>query len=305
MRLVEVSDPIPGKGEVLVKVHAATINPVDWKVRNGQMAMMTGRNFPRAMGMEFAGVVESLGAGVSTLSQGDEVFGTVTLKSAGAFAEKVVTSEKLVAKKPSELSFEQASALCVAPVAAWRGLIDKGSLKSGQRVFIAGCMGAVGSAAVAIARNLGAVVEGSCSQSDFQAAQAMGVSAVYDYKKNLPLSLSKRYDLVFDTAGQLPISEGLSLLCCRNSKFLDINFTPARMLRGLLNPRYKVVMGTPSQEVFDALAEMVSRSKIQIRIGETSLLDEAISLIQRTESGQTSKGRSVIMMSSDSSISKK
>lgn len=296
MRLADFEPAAPGPDEVRVSVHAAAINPVDWKVRRGDMKLMTGRRFPRAMGQEFSGVIDAVGSAVTRLRVGDEVFGTVEMKASGAFAEQVVTAEKLVVGKPRGLPFEQAACLCVAPVGAWRGLVDKAQLASGQQVFVAGCCGAVGRAAVQLAKARGASVAGSCGASDLEAARALGVEPVIDYARDDVASLNGRFDVVFDTAGQLSIAQGLALLKPGRGRLLDINFTPARMLRGLLTPRYKVVMATPSAEVLEAVAAAAASGTLQVEVGRTGPLSQAIALITDLEHGRKGRGRSVIVM---------
>lgn len=297
MRLADAVVDAPGADEVRVRVRAAAINPVDWKVRRGDMKMMTGRSFPRAMGQEFAGVVESVGRAVTRFKPGDEVFGTVGLKASGAFAGQVVTSQDLLAHKPAAVSFEQAACLSVAPLTAWRGLVDKAHLAAGQAVFVAGCGGAVGRAAVQLAKVLrGASVAGSCGAGDLDAARAMGVEPVLDYARGDLSALAARFDVVFDTAGQLSIAQGLALLKPGRGLLLDINFTPVRMLRGLLAPRYKILMGTPSVALLEAVGRAAADGILQIEIGRSAPLQEAIALVTDFEQGRKGKGRSVITM---------
>jgi NADPH:quinone reductase-like Zn-dependent oxidoreductase len=138
---------------------------MDWKIRKGDMKMMTGRKFPRGLGHDFAGVVEAAGPNVTRFKVGDEVFGATGLKESGTFAEALVTEAKTVFLKPQSLSFEEAAALPIVSATAWNALIDKAKLQAGQRVFITGCLGGVGRVAAQIARMRGAEIAGSCSAS--------------------------------------------------------------------------------------------------------------------------------------------
>jgi NADPH:quinone reductase-like Zn-dependent oxidoreductase len=140
----------PGSDEIVVLVKASSVNPADWKMRQGAMKFMTGRRLPRAMGTDFSGVVESVGADVTRFRAGDEVFGTVPLKPFGAFAEKLITKEKLTVKKPASISHEEAATLPTVGVTAWRAMVQKGRLKTEQTVFVNGAYGGVGQAAVHI-----------------------------------------------------------------------------------------------------------------------------------------------------------
>jgi NADPH:quinone reductase-like Zn-dependent oxidoreductase len=152
MRLEEAEPPAPGKGQVLVRVRAAAANPMDWKLRNGDSKLMTGRRFPRGIGNDFAGTVVAVGDGVTRFKVGDEVLGGASLRAPGAFAEMVAAGEKQVVAKPAGLSFEQAAALPTVGVTALQALMGKGKLKAGQSVFIHGCLGGVGRTAAQIAR---------------------------------------------------------------------------------------------------------------------------------------------------------
>ncbi|MFZ0388635.1 MAG: NAD(P)-dependent alcohol dehydrogenase, partial [Solirubrobacteraceae bacterium] len=151
MKLEPFSAPTPGKVEVRVQVRAAAVNALDWKIRNGDMKIMTGRRFPRGLGRDFAGIVDAVGDGVSDYRIGDEVFGTASIKAAGAFADLVVVATNLIAKKPAGVSFEQAAAMGIIGMAASQALITNGKLTAGQSVFINGCLGGVGRIATQIA----------------------------------------------------------------------------------------------------------------------------------------------------------
>lgn len=151
LRLADVDRPKPGQGQILVQVKAASVNPMDWKIRRGEMKVMTGSRFPRGLGHDFSGVVDAVGPNVERLKVGDAVFGAANIRQAGAFAEYVVADEEKVALKPTNVTFEQAAAMTVAGSAAWIGLMEKAKLTTGQSVLITGCLGNVGRLAVQIA----------------------------------------------------------------------------------------------------------------------------------------------------------
>ena len=137
LRLDEVTPPAPGRGQVRVQVRAASVNPMDRKIRRGEMKMLSGFRFPRGLGHDFAGVVEAVGPGVTRLKVGDDVFGVTSIPQAGTFAEYVVADEKNVWLKPSSISFEQAAALPVAYGTAIRMMNTIGKIKPGEKVLIA------------------------------------------------------------------------------------------------------------------------------------------------------------------------
>jgi NADPH:quinone reductase-like Zn-dependent oxidoreductase len=199
LRLEEAKQPDPERGQIRVRVRAAAANPMDWKIRRGEMRMLSGFRFPRGLGHDFAGVVEAVGPGVERLKAGDEVLGVTSINKAGAFAEFLVADEKNAALKPSSISFEQAAALTLVSVTAWNALVAKAKLRAGQSVFIIGCLGGVGRSAVQIARMLGADVAGSCSASGREEALALGVGEVVDYRAFNIAPYRHRFDVVFDT----------------------------------------------------------------------------------------------------------
>ena len=161
MQLEDFELQSPGPGGVAVKVKFTAINPIDWKVRRGELKMVTGKSFPRAMGSDFSGIVTAVGAGVTRCKPGDAVFGMARLKEGGALGEAVMTSETFIAKKPDSLTFEQAACLATPGVTAWNGLVDKANLQGKKRVFVNGCMGAVGEATVQLARMLAQAFQGA------------------------------------------------------------------------------------------------------------------------------------------------
>lgn len=294
MRLEDYELPTLAAGEVAVKVKFAAINPIDWKLRQGNLKMLTGKAFPRAMGSDFSGTVVAVGTGVTRLRPGDAVFGLARLKESGALGEAVVTNESFVARKPEALSFEQAACLPTAGVMAWTGLVDKAGLKPGQRVFVNGCTGGVGEAAVQLARMLGAEVSGSCGAKSMGRAQDLGIHPVYDYRQIDLASINERFDVVYDTAGTMSVSAGLRLLKGRGGALLDIHATPGKFIRAFLNRRVKLFFCTPKPEILDAVAAAAVNGAMGVTIGETVPLDEAIRLITGLEKGRKINGKGLV-----------
>jgi NADPH:quinone reductase-like Zn-dependent oxidoreductase len=213
LRVQEVDKPAVRDGEVLVRVHAVSVNPADWHFLTGTPYLMrvgTGLSKPkgRVLGLDFAGRVEEVGANVSGLQPGDEVFGAHT----GAFAEYVSAPENSMAPKPANLSFEEAAAVPVAGVTALQGLRDKGKLQAGQRVLIIGASGGVGTFAVQVAKSLGAEVTGVCSTRNVERVRSLGADRVIDYTSEDFAGDGARYDLVFVLAGHSSGSELLRVL---------------------------------------------------------------------------------------------
>ncbi|WP_434573928.1 NAD(P)-dependent alcohol dehydrogenase [Pseudomonas sp. Z3-8] len=295
MQVQDFELPTPGEGEVGVSVKFSAINPIDWKLRTGQMKIITGRKFPRAMGMDFSGRVISIGTGVTRFQVGDPVFGLARFKESGAFGHAVITKEAFLAHKPEDVSFEHAACLGTPGITAWNGLIDKAKLRAGQHVFVNGCAGAVGEAAVQIALMQGAVVSGSCSDRDMQRAKSLGVQNVYDYRNMQLSSVANRFDVVYDTAATLPVSKGVATLKS-GGVFLDLNPGPGKFVRAVFDRRLKMIIGSPRAEILDQLAKAASERSYNVRVAETVSMSEAIRLITELEKGRKLGGKGVIAM---------
>jgi NADPH:quinone reductase-like Zn-dependent oxidoreductase len=197
----ESEKPEPAEGGVLVRVHATSLNAVDWYGYSGRPYLarpLMGLRRPKssAAGSDFCGVVEAVGPGVDGLAPGDEVFGC----EGGAFAEYVV-AKKAVARKPANLSDEEAAAVPVAAFTALQGLRDHGELKAGQNVLVNGASGGVGTFAVQIAKALGATVHAVCSTRNVEQARELGADRVFDYTREDFTRGGARYDVLYDNAG--------------------------------------------------------------------------------------------------------
>ncbi|MBA1228176.1 NAD(P)-dependent alcohol dehydrogenase [Pseudomonas viridiflava] len=295
MRIEDFELCAPAKDEVAIQVRHAAINPIDWKLRNGVMKIVTGNTFPRGMGMDFSGAVIAVGPDVTRFKPGDAVLGLARFKKTGAFAQAVVTKEAFLAIKPESLSFEDAACIGTPGITAWNSLVDKAKLQAGQHVFINGCSGAVGEAAVQIARYFGATVSGSCSAKDIDRSKALGVQTVYDYRITPVSAIKTRFDAVLDTAAALSVSQGLAMLR-PSGVFLDLNPGPGKFIRALFDRRLKPIIASPRVEILDKLAEAASRGRFKIPVGEVVPLSGAINLITDIEQGRKLGGKGVIAM---------
>jgi NADPH:quinone reductase-like Zn-dependent oxidoreductase len=278
LRLDEVTPTDPRQGQIRVQVRAASVNPMDWKIRRGEMKALSGFRFPRGMGHDFAGVVEAVGPGVNRLKAGDEVFGVTSIPKAGAFAEYVVADEKNVGLKPPSVSFEHTAALTIVSMTAWNALVTKASLRAGQSVFVAGCLGGVGRSAVQIARMRGANVVGSCSASGREEALGLGVGEVVDYRAFDTASYRGRFDVVFDTAGALSLRQCGAML---KSGGISLHIVPTfvKLIGCLLPSRHYLVFGNPTPQCLAGIAEAAERGKLVPAIGRIVPLSEAISAV--------------------------
>jgi NADPH:quinone reductase-like Zn-dependent oxidoreductase len=209
LQLREIETPAVGDDEVLVRVHAAGLEPGVWHVMTGRPYLVRVMGFGlrapkvRVRGRDVAGRVEKVGRNAAGFRPGDDVFGTCD----GSFAEHAIARPELLAPKPANLSFEQAAAVPISGMTALQGLRDVGKVQAGQRVLIIGAAGGVGSFAVQIAKALGAEVTGVCSTTKVELVRSLGADAVIDYLREPLADGGRRYDLILDTAGRRSLSE--------------------------------------------------------------------------------------------------
>jgi NADPH:quinone reductase-like Zn-dependent oxidoreductase len=213
LRCQEVEKPAPGDDEVLIRVRAASANPLDWHFMRGLPyfgRMSMGLRTPKAgrLGFDVAGVVEAVGRIATQFKPGDEVFGMCR----GAFAECACTPESSLATKPKNVSFEQAAAVPVAAFTVLQAFRCKGQIRPGHKVLVNGASGGVGTLAVQVARFLGADVTGVCSTRNVAMAQSLGAGQVLDYTQQDFTRMGRRYDLIFDSVGNHSLSACLRVL---------------------------------------------------------------------------------------------
>ncbi len=208
LKLEEVEKPVPADDQILIKVHAASVNPLDWHYMRGiprVMRIETGLRKPKLMrlGVDCAGTVEAIGRNVTRFKPGDEVFGGRN----GALAEYVCAREEgAIVVKPASVSFEQAASVPIAGLTALQALRDKGQLQSGQKVLINGASGGVGTFAVQIAKSMDADVTGVCSTRNVDLVKSLGANHVIDYTKEDFAKTDQRFDLILDNVGTQPLS---------------------------------------------------------------------------------------------------
>lgn len=294
MRLAEFAPATPGDDQITVRVKAASTNPMDWKIRAGTVKMMTGKQFPRGVGTDFAGVVDAVGMAVKRFKVGDAVFGAMTMKNSATFADIILTAEGTASLKPEAISFEEAATLPIAGGTAWTALVDTARLESGQRVLVTGCLGSVGRAAVQIAKVRGAKIVGSCSASGFSEARALGVDEAIDYRKFDIARYRRSFDVVFDTAGAFSPAQCLSMLTPKGAA-LHINLNPIKMMSIILTSHNKAVMGKTSPAILEILAELAVSGNLKLPIAGIIPLADAIPAVTKLETGGPLKGKLVIV----------
>ena len=212
LQLNDVAKPTPKDNEVLVNVHAASANPLDWHLMRAEPFLARFANGllkPKntKLGADIAGRVEAIGSNVTQFHVGDAVFGAISITELGGFAEYVCAPEGLLALKPTTLTFEQAAAVPIAAFTALQGLRDKGHIQSGQKVLVNGASGGVGTFAVQIAKSYGTEVTGVCSTRNVDMVRSIGADHVIDYTKDDFTQNGQRYDLIFDAVGNRSVAD--------------------------------------------------------------------------------------------------
>jgi NADPH:quinone reductase-like Zn-dependent oxidoreductase len=307
LRLEEVDAPDPGEGEVLLRVHAASANPVEWHVVRGEpflVRLIAGLRRPRdsKIGGDVAGVVETVGAGVTGLAPGDAVFGTAD----GSFAELACARVERLARKPQAITFEQAAGIPVAGCTALQALRDHGRLQPGQHVLVIGAAGGVGSFAVQIAKALGAEVTGVCSTANLDFVRALGADRVVDYTREEP---SGPYDLVLQVAGDASVAQLRGLLTEQGTLVVVGSGTGRDGKGGVLGPLTRMLVARFASRKkgrrvatfvakirtadLEALAALAADGRIQPAVERTYPLEQAAAALTEIESGHT-RGKLVV-----------
>jgi NADPH:quinone reductase-like Zn-dependent oxidoreductase len=267
LTLSDLPAPESHRGAVLVRVRAASINPLDWKIRRGTQKLMSGTHFPKLSGADFAGVVEQVGEGVTGLSPGDEVYGSTGSMKEGAMAELVRVSPESIARKPASLDFPTAASVPVVALAARTALRGLPELPPGARVLVNGCTGGVGLYATQLARRLGAHVTGACSAAGRELALAHGCHEVLDYRAEPVTASGRRFDLVLELSGHLSFDAAEAVLSPHGT-YLDFEPSPAGLVgNALANPfrshKHRYVLTTVKSADLTELAGEFDRGELR------------------------------------------
>lgn len=310
LKLEEIEKPTPDDDQLLVKIHAAAANPLDWHYMRGTpylMRMMTGLRKPKdiRLGVDYSGTVEAVGRKVTQFKPGDEVFGGRT----GAFAEYVVTREAgSVVLKPSTITFEQAAAVPIAAVTALQGL-RQGKVGPGTKVLINGASGGVGTFAVQIAKSLGADVTGVCSTRNLEMVRSLGADQVIDYTQADYTQGGQQYDVILDNVGNRPLLENRRVLTDdgkyvliggggpENGQWIGPMISPvkAMLLSPFINQEMGMLLADLTKEDLTLLGDLMQSGKVTPVIDRRYTLREVPEAIRYLETGRA-RGKVIITM---------
>lgn len=211
-RITDMPDPKLGDEDILIQVHAASVNPLDFKIRSGEFKLVLPYKLPLILGNDVAGSVVRVGNRVTRFKPGDEVYARPSKDRIGTFAQYIAVNETVAALKPSNLSMQQAAAIPLAALTAWQALVDIAKVKPGQRVFIQAGSGGVGTIAIQIAKHLGAFVATTTSTPNVEWVQALGADIVIDYKTQDFTQELRDYDIVLNSLGNHELIQSLQIL---------------------------------------------------------------------------------------------
>lgn len=291
LSLTEIPEPRPSESQLLVKVGASSVNPVDWKLHNGSFRWLMPVKFPSVPGFDLAGEVVEVGAKVERFKPGDRVFAMLDHRPGGADAEYAVVGETAAAPMPSNLDAREAAAVPLAGLTALQALRDNGRLGAGQCVLIIGGSGGVGHFAVQIAKARGARVTAVCSTPHVEMVRGLGADHVIDYKKQTGFAADEPYDLIFDTILSSPFRAFLPVMA-RKGVFVATLPTPSLLVRAVFMPLYssrrvKLVGVRPRGEDLRYLGGLIEASKLRPVIDRVFRLEELASAHAMSQGGRT------------------
>ena len=270
----EVLRPEPEQGEVLVRVEAASVNPVDWKIREGYLREMLPHQLPLILGWDVSGVVAETGPGVTRFKVGDEVFSRPDLLRDGTYAEYVVIRETEVAFKPKSVDHLHAAAIPLAGITAWRSLIESAGVAPDQRILIHGAAGGVGSYAVQLAKWRGAHVIATASAHNHDYLVGLGAAEVIDYRSQHFEEVVRDVDVVFDTIGGDTQARSWQVLK-KGGTLVSIITPPPAEKAALYGVRQAFVFIQPDAAVLTELARLVDGGKLRPYVESVLPLAEA------------------------------
>ncbi|MEG3626444.1 NADP-dependent oxidoreductase [Streptomyces poriticola] len=316
MQLKDVPKPAPGPGEILIRVRAAGLNPVDAALRKGKMRMVVRLDLPGVAGSELAGTVEATGPGVTGFSAGDRVFTRVDVRKLGAFASHAAVAADLVAPMPRDLDFTQAAGLPLVGLTALQALRDELGIKKGDRLFVSGGAGGLGTIAIQLAVSMGAHVATTASPAGEELVRSLGAETVVDYRTTRFKDVLEDYDAALDLVGGQDLADSFSIVK-PGAKVVSVAGVPERAsardldagplaaaLFGLMSAKvrrqakahgvaYRYLFMHPSGADLRALADLVDRGRLRTVTDRVFPFEEIADAFAHLERGRA-KGKVVV-----------
>src|SRR5258708_8392769 len=288
---VELQRPTPGPNEVLIKVNEGSVNPIDWKMRAGDMKDFLPLTLPATLGADVSGTVEEVGSSAARFKRGDEVYASLGLEG-GGYAEYAVAKETIVAKKPGLLDHVQAAAVPVAGLTAWQALFEVAQLRAGQKVLIHGAAGGVGNFAVQFAKGKGAYVIGTASSKNHAFLRELGVDKAVDYQKTRFEDVVHDADVVLDTIGGDTQERSFKALK-KGGILVSIVQPPSQELATKYGVRALFYGGHPRSSDLTEIARVIDSRQVKTVVEKVLPLAEARRAHELSQSGHA-RGKIVL-----------
>ncbi len=292
LKMEEIEQPKPAADEVLIKVFASGVNPVDWKIRSGKNYERYKNPMPLTLGWDVSGTIEDIGKDVTGFKQGDEVYARPDLDKDGTYAEFVVVQANKVGIKPKSINHNTAAAVPLAALTAWQGIFDHGKLQPGQRILIHGAAGGVGTFAVQLAKWKGAYVIGTASENNIEFLKQLGADKVIDYKKQNFQDLLKDIDVVFDLIGGDTQKNSVKVLkeggiLVSTLGIADNNLLAQKNIHG------EAYMAQSLPDQLNQIAQLIDEGKLKPVIAKVMPLAQAAEAQRESEEGHV-RGKIVL-----------
>jgi len=288
LKVADVPNPEIKDKEMLVEISHSSVNPVDWKIRNGSLSIVSGKKFPKRTGSDFSGTITEVGKDIINFNVGDSVYGMISpLGAIGACQEFINVKESKVCKKPENLSFAEASAVPLAGLTAYQGLKNMGRIKSGLKVLITGCTGGVGSMAVQIAKSFDCKITGVCSTKNTEFARLLGCDEVINYDKEDPSSKLNTFDIIYDCSAKLPFGKAKKALK-KKGRYITTLPNPyiifiAPFQNMISSKKCHKIMAKMNPTDLNYLSDLISRNKLKPHIQREYPMTDIIQAQEESE----------------------
>ena len=296
LRLEEMPVPMIAADELLVKIHAASVNPLDWKVREGYMKDMHLHTLPLTLGLDFSGTIEKMGSSVKGFKIGDKVYCRPAIERDGSYAEYIEVKANEVALMPKSITYDEAATIPLAGITAWETLINKAKIKKNQRVLILAASGGVGSLAVQIAKSRGCYVIGTTSNINVEFVKSLGANEVIDYMSQDFSERLRDIDVVLDTIGGA-IQEKAFKVLKRGGILVSIAGKPDEEIAKRYGVRCDSVFVGPNAHILNELRTLIDKGQVRPTVDRVFHLEEVKQAQNYSQSGKA-RGKIVLEIAS-------
>jgi NADPH:quinone reductase-like Zn-dependent oxidoreductase len=296
LKEIDIPKPTPKEKQVIVKLHATSINPIDWKLREGYLKAMMPFEFPIILGWDVAGMVEEVGEHVQDFKVGDRVFARPETTNRGTYAEYTIVDTHLLAKIPDNISFEEAACVPLAGLTAWQCLFDFGNIQKGDKVLIHAGAGGVGTFAIQLAKSVGAYVAATAGTHNVEFLKSLGADEVIDYKKQDFEKVLSEFDFVLDSLGGENQEKSFTVLK-EGGKLASIVSEPNQEKAKQKNIKSGNVWLVPNGQQLEKIANLLGQNKLRVIIGHKfPFSEEGIKEAHALSESHHAKGKIVIQI---------